>query len=229
GGLSDKVPQSGDKNSSPYASSNEPDNVPPLPNEKLLAPISQKKPVKSKEPSGSSSREFSHLDQIRSEADGKILQQLQSLPVNITVWEAIAWSKDLRETLVKILQEPEIYETHMANFQSQAYNETGELFVVNKSLAKLPANTSQTTRPERRSISYEADHISQVISGSIPLPSNCMQICSLKQEQSVRRLKTSVVTYQRKERRKNAKKVTKPILFYKGELILLTYTGTRLS
>ncbi|MQL88686.1 hypothetical protein Taro_021251 [Colocasia esculenta] len=120
GGLSDKVPQSGDKNSSPYASSNEPDNVPPLPNEKLLAPISQKKTVKSKEPSGSSSRESSYLDQIRSEADDKILQQLQSLPVNITVWEAIAWSKDLRETLIKILQEPENYEAHMANFQAQA-------------------------------------------------------------------------------------------------------------
>ncbi|MQL91337.1 hypothetical protein Taro_023955 [Colocasia esculenta] len=134
GGLSDKVPQSGDKNLSPYASSNESDNVPPLPNEKLLAPISQKKPIKSKEPSGSSSRESSHLDQIRSEADGKILQQLQSLPVNIT-------------------------------------------------------------------------------------------ICSLKQEQSVRRLKTFVVTHQRKERRKNARKAAKPILFYKGELILPTYTG----
>ncbi|MQM23104.1 hypothetical protein Taro_056166, partial [Colocasia esculenta] len=80
GGLPDKASQSEDKNSSPFAPSNEPDNVPPLPNEKLLAPISQKKPVKSKELSGSSSREFSHLDQIRSEADDKILQQLQSLP-----------------------------------------------------------------------------------------------------------------------------------------------------
>ncbi|MQL95416.1 hypothetical protein Taro_028089 [Colocasia esculenta] len=85
GGLPDKASQSEDKNSSPYASSNEPDNVPPLPNEKLLAPISQKKPVKSKELSGSSSRESSHLDQIRSEVDDKILQQLKSLPVNITV------------------------------------------------------------------------------------------------------------------------------------------------
>ncbi|MQM22937.1 hypothetical protein Taro_055996, partial [Colocasia esculenta] len=87
----------------------------------LLTPISQKKSVKPKELSGSSSRESSHLDQIRSEADDKILQQLQSLPVNITIWEAIAWSKDLRETLVKILQEPEAYKAHMANFQEQAY------------------------------------------------------------------------------------------------------------
>ncbi|MQL81678.1 hypothetical protein Taro_014147 [Colocasia esculenta] len=121
GGLPDKASQSEDKNSSPYASSNEPDNVPPLPNEKLLAPISQNKSAKSKELSESSSRESSHLDQIRSEADNKILQQLKSLPVNITVWEAIAWSKDLRETLVKILQEPETYEAHMADFQAQAY------------------------------------------------------------------------------------------------------------
>ncbi|MQM05563.1 hypothetical protein Taro_038370 [Colocasia esculenta] len=51
------------------------------------------------------------------------------------------------------------------------------------------------------------------------------KICSLKQEQSVRRLKTFVVTYQRKERKKDARKAAKPILFYKGELILQTYTG----
>ncbi|MQL81288.1 hypothetical protein Taro_013738 [Colocasia esculenta] len=51
-----------------------------------------------------------------------------------------------------------------------------------------------------------------------------MQICSLKQEQSVRRLKTFVVTHQRKEKRKNARKAAKPILFYKGESFLPTYT-----
>ncbi|MQM23717.1 hypothetical protein Taro_056784, partial [Colocasia esculenta] len=211
GGLSDKVPQSGDKNLSPYASSNEPDNVPPLPNEKLLAPISQKKPVKSKELSGTSSRESSHLDQIRFEADDKILQQLQSLPVNITVWEAIAWSKDLRETLVKILQEPEIYEAHMTNFQAQAYE-------------ALAANITFTDEDLLLSSPYHNRPL--YMKGKINnMQLNRILICSLKQEQSVRRLKTFVVTYQRKERRKNARKAAKPILFYKGELILQNYTG----
>ncbi|MQM07124.1 hypothetical protein Taro_039959 [Colocasia esculenta] len=109
------------KNQSLYASSNEPDNAPPFPNKKLLAPLSQKKFVKPKEPFRSLTGGSSPLDQTRVEADDKILQQLKSLPVNITVWEAIAWSKDLRETLVKIFQEPETYEAHMANFQAQVY------------------------------------------------------------------------------------------------------------
>ncbi|MQM17414.1 hypothetical protein Taro_050385 [Colocasia esculenta] len=84
-GLPYIVPQSEDRNLSPCASSNEPDNVPPLPNEKLLAPLSQMKLVKPKELSGSLPREFSQLDRTLPEADDKILQQLKSLPVNITM------------------------------------------------------------------------------------------------------------------------------------------------
>ncbi|MQL99771.1 hypothetical protein Taro_032495 [Colocasia esculenta] len=127
-GLPDIASHAKAKDQSPYASSNEPDNAPPFPNEKLLAPLSQKKFVKPKEPSGSLTGGSSLLDQTRAEADDKILQQLKSLPVNITVWEAIAWSKYLRETLVKILQEPETYEAHMADFQAQVYEALAEIF-----------------------------------------------------------------------------------------------------
>ncbi|MQL84423.1 hypothetical protein Taro_016942 [Colocasia esculenta] len=100
-------------------------------------------------------------------------------------------------------------------------NETGELFAINKGLSELHTKNSRSksTRPERRSINYEADHVSQAINKSIPLPPNCMQIYSPKQDQIVRRLKTFVVTYQRKEEKKNARKAEKPILFYKGEPI----------
>ncbi|MQM14721.1 hypothetical protein Taro_047656 [Colocasia esculenta] len=294
-GLPDIASHAKAKDQSPYASSNEPDNAPPFPNEKLLAPLSQKKFVKPKEPSGSLTGGSSPLDQTRAKAADKILQQLKSLPVNITVWEGIAWSKDLRETLVKILQGPETYEAHMADFQAQVYealaanvtftekdmllsspyhnrplymkgqvngnelnrilidpgasinlmpyktfeslhlmpymqqvkqtgcsdedSETDELFVINKGHAELHTKNfqSKSTRPERRSINYEADHVSQAINRSIPLPPNCTQIHSPKQDQSVRLLKTFVVTYQRKEEKKNARKAAKPILFYKGE------------
>ncbi|MQL99182.1 hypothetical protein Taro_031907 [Colocasia esculenta] len=106
---------------SPYASSNEQDNTPLPQNEKPSTSLFQKELIKPKKLSESLIGGSSPLDQTRTEANDKILQQLKSLPVNMTVWEAIAWSKDLRETLVKILPEPETYEAHMANFQAQAY------------------------------------------------------------------------------------------------------------
>ncbi|MQM12333.1 hypothetical protein Taro_045248 [Colocasia esculenta] len=282
------------KDQSPYASSNESDNAPPIPNEKLLAPLSQKKFVRPKEPSGSLTRGSSPLDQTRAEADDKILQQLKSLPINITVWEAIAWSKDLRETLVKILQEPETYEAHMANFQAQAYealaanvtftdedvllsspyhnrplyvkgkingnelnrilidpgvsinlmpyktfeslhrmpymqqgkqtgcsdedSETGELFVIDKGLAGVHTKNfrSKSTRLERRSINYEADHVSQAINRSIPLPPNCTQIHSPKQDQSVRRLKRSSSLIKGKKKRRMPGRRQSRFSFIKG-------------
>ncbi|MQM13103.1 hypothetical protein Taro_046024 [Colocasia esculenta] len=100
-------------------------------------------------------------------------------------------------------------------------SETGELFVINKGIVELHTKNSQSnsTHPERRSINYEADHVSQAINKSIHMPPNCMQINSPKQDQTVRRLKTFVITYQRKEEKKNARKTAKPILFYKGEPI----------
>ncbi|MQM08656.1 hypothetical protein Taro_041512 [Colocasia esculenta] len=296
-GLPNIASHSKNGDQSPYASSNEPDNAPLPQDEKPSSSLSQKKFVKPKEPSESLIGGSSPLDQTRAEADDKILQQLKSLSVNITVWEAIASSKDLRETLVKILQEPETYEAHIADFQAQAYevlaanvtftdedmllsspchnrllymkgqvngnklnrilvdpgasinlmpyktfeslhlmpymqqgketgcsnedSETGVLYVINKGLAELHTKNSESksTRPERRSINYEADHVSQAIDKSILLPPNCMQIHSPKQDQIVQRLKTFVVTYQRKEEKKNARKAEKPILFYEGESI----------
>ncbi|MQL86118.1 hypothetical protein Taro_018638, partial [Colocasia esculenta] len=87
-------------------------------------------------------------------------------------------------------------------------------------LAKLHKKNSRSksTRPERQSINYEVDHVSQAINRGIPLPPNCLQISFPKQDQIIKRLKTFVVTYQRKEEKENARKTVKPIVFYKGEL-----------
>ncbi|MQL89635.1 hypothetical protein Taro_022219, partial [Colocasia esculenta] len=60
------------------------------------------------------------LDQIRARADRKIIQHMKRFPTNITIWDAIAWSKDLRAALVKILQEPEVYEADVTELQAQA-------------------------------------------------------------------------------------------------------------
>ncbi|MQL69832.1 hypothetical protein Taro_002109 [Colocasia esculenta] len=60
------------------------------------------------------------LDQTRARADRKIIQHMKRFPTSITIWDAIAWSKDLRTALVKILQEPEVYEADVTELQAQA-------------------------------------------------------------------------------------------------------------
>ncbi|MQL69838.1 hypothetical protein Taro_002103 [Colocasia esculenta] len=60
------------------------------------------------------------LDQLRARADRKIIQHMKWFPTNITIWDAIAWSKELRTALVKILQEPEVYEADVTELQAQA-------------------------------------------------------------------------------------------------------------
>ncbi|MQL71793.1 hypothetical protein Taro_004107 [Colocasia esculenta] len=103
-------------------------------------------------------------------------------------------------------------------------SETGELFVINKNLVELHAKNfrSKAICLEKQNIKHVADYVSQGINGSIPLPPNCLQISFPKQHQSVQRLKTFVVTYQRKEEKEKARKASKPIHFYKGEPIAQT-------
>ncbi|MQL72347.1 hypothetical protein Taro_004684 [Colocasia esculenta] len=167
------------------------------------------------------------LDQTRARADRKIIQHMKRFPTNITIWDAIAWSKELRTALVKILQEPEVYEADEkqnadANQASQDRDEE-ELFTVNKDLleAHRLSRLAESTElgpscPERREINYEANAIGEIINRSISLPPAYMQLPFHREEQWVERLKTFVVTHYRTDSLEEGE-TPKPILFYKGD------------
>lgn len=53
------------------------------------------------------------LGEAHARADRKIIQHMKRIPTYVTISEAIAWSKELREALIKVLQEPEVYEAHV--------------------------------------------------------------------------------------------------------------------
>ncbi|MQL77134.1 hypothetical protein Taro_009523 [Colocasia esculenta] len=60
------------------------------------------------------------LDQVRARVDRIIIQHMKRFPANVNIWDTIAWSKELRAALIKILQEPEVYEAHVTELQTQA-------------------------------------------------------------------------------------------------------------
>ncbi|MQL84426.1 hypothetical protein Taro_016941 [Colocasia esculenta] len=179
------------------------------------------------------------LDQLRARADRKIIQHMKRFPTNITIWDAIAWSKDLRTALVKILQEPELYlgeplggpataskgkekQNADANHASQGQEEE-ELFTVNKDLLEAhrlsrlaESTTPGPSCPERREINYEANAIGEIINRSISLPPAYMQLLSHREEQWVERLKTFIVTHYRNDSLEKGE-TPKPIIFYKGD------------
>ncbi|MQM10668.1 hypothetical protein Taro_043563 [Colocasia esculenta] len=179
------------------------------------------------------------LDQLRARADRKIIQHMKRFPTNITIWDAIAWSKELRTALVKILQEPELYfgeppgkpataskgkekQNADANQASQDQEEE-ELFTVNKDLleARRLSRLAESTTPgpscsERREINYEANTVGEIINRSISLPPAYMQLPFHREEQWVERLKTFIVTHYRNDSLKKGK-TPKPIIFYKGD------------
>ncbi|MQL97977.1 hypothetical protein Taro_030666 [Colocasia esculenta] len=69
------------------------------------------------------------LEQLCARTDRKIIQHMKRFPTNITIWDAIAWSKELRVALIKILQEPEVYEADVTELQAQALEAlTAELY-----------------------------------------------------------------------------------------------------
>ena len=46
---------------------------------------------------------------------------MKKYPGNLTIWDALSLSKELREALITILNEPEIYEVHAAEYRELAY------------------------------------------------------------------------------------------------------------
>lgn len=100
-----------------------------------------------------------------------------------------------------------------------------KLFVVNKDLARLhwlniQVNTVNTKSVllERREINFEANPIIRAIGKRISLPPACMQLPFQREEYKVEQLKTFIVTFQRKGKKKN-NKAAKCIVFYRGDLV----------
>ena len=61
------------------------------------------------------------LKEARARADRKVLQMMKKYPGNLTIWDALSLSKELREALITILNETEIYEVHAAEYRELAY------------------------------------------------------------------------------------------------------------
>ncbi|MQL90115.1 hypothetical protein Taro_022698 [Colocasia esculenta] len=152
---------------------------------------------------------------------------MKRFPTNVTIWDAIAWSKDLRAALIKILQEPEVYEADVTELQAQALDALAaeELFTVNKDLLEAhrlsrlaEATGSGINCPERREISYEANAIGEVISRSISLPPAYMQLPFYREEHRVERLETFVVAHYGSDDLGKGE-ASKPIILYQGDLL----------
>ena len=54
------------------------------------------------------------LKDTRARADCKILQMMKKYLANLTIWDALSLNQELREALITILKELEVYEVHAA-------------------------------------------------------------------------------------------------------------------
>ncbi|MQL81428.1 hypothetical protein Taro_013886 [Colocasia esculenta] len=123
------------------------------------------------------------LDQLRARADRKIIQHIKRFPTNITVWDAIAWSKELRTALVKILQEPEVYEADVTELQAQALEALvaeppGKPATASKGKEKQNADANQASQDQEEEELFtvnkdllEARRLSRLAESTTPGPS----------------------------------------------------------
>ncbi|MQL88404.1 hypothetical protein Taro_020960 [Colocasia esculenta] len=61
------------------------------------------------------------FEKSKDRASRKVLQALGRFPTNLSIWDALALSKELREAFIAALQEPEIYEAHVAEMKEEMY------------------------------------------------------------------------------------------------------------
>ncbi|MQL78136.1 hypothetical protein Taro_010569 [Colocasia esculenta] len=76
------------------------------------------------------------FEKSKDRANRKVLQALGRFPTNLSIWDALALSKELREAFIAALQEPEVYEAHVAEMKE-------EMFVHGMSLASCSVGTER--------------------------------------------------------------------------------------
>ncbi|MQM17920.1 hypothetical protein Taro_050902 [Colocasia esculenta] len=119
------------------------------------------------------------LDQLHARADRKIIQHMKWFPTNITIWDAIAWSKELRMALVKILQEPEVYEADVTELQAQALEAlVAEPATASKGKEKQNADANQAGQDQEEEELFtvnkdllEAHRLGRLAESTMPGPS----------------------------------------------------------